>query len=87
MGVTGGSDVIAQNGWISVVEGCLRELRNTRIRCKEESQRADVCWWKWQACEVVVCTGGLKDSGEAALLVGVVLVRLGLCADLIDHVL
>ena len=50
-------------------------------------QRADVRRWKGQACEIVVCAGGLKDSGEAVFFAEVVLVQLGLCAKMIDEIL
>ena len=60
---------------------------NGRIRGKEEMQRADVRWWKWQASWVVGCAGTRMKSDEAALFPGVVLVQLGLCAKMIDDVL
>ena len=53
---------------------------NRMIMRKEERQSADVRGWKWHARDVVVCAGGLKDSGEVAFFAGVVLVHLGLCA-------
>ena len=43
----------------------------------EERQLADVLRWKGQACEILVCAGGVYDSGEAAFFAGVVLVQLG----------
>ena len=57
------------------VKGAWRSYANRRIRGKDEKQRDDVGGWKWQAREVVVCAGGLNDSGEAAFFAGVVLVQ------------
>ena len=53
----------------------------------EERQLADVRRWKRQACEIMVCAGGVQDSGEAAFFAGVVLVQLGFYAKMIDEVL
>ena len=65
---------------------CVR-YANIRIRVIKERQLADVRRWKGQACEILVCAGGVYDSGEAAFFAGVVLVQLGLCAKMIDEVL
>ena len=48
---------------------------------------ADVRGLYWQAGGVVVCAGGVQNSGEAAFFAGVVLVQLGLCSKMIDDVL
>ena len=61
--------------------------RNRKIKEKEERQSADVSGWKWQACEIVVCAGGVQDSANVALFSCLVFVQLGLCAKMIDDVL
>ena len=53
----------------------------------KKMQMADVRECMGQAGEIVVCGGGVQDSGEAAFFAGVVLVQLGLCAKMIDEVL
>ena len=70
-------DVSARYGWRGGEEVCLRDLCEQKDKWVEERQMADVCRWKRQACEIVVCAGGVQDSGEAAFFAGVVLVQLG----------
>ena len=70
--------------------GACVSYTNRRIRVGKGRQRADVRGWNGQACEIVVCAGGVQDSGEAfrtAFFACVVLVQLGVCAKMIDEVL
>ena len=76
-------DVIVDMTGRGACVGCA----NRRIMGEKEMQRADVRGWLGQAGVVVVCAGGVQNSGEAAFFAGVVLVQLGLCTKMIDQVL